>query len=285
MASVKGGIALVHVPNLVSISRELSSKLKDLLGNRSDITIAVGDIHGCDAAAARAVAELEKAKAKNVIFLGDYLDRGPSSVNTVEVLATARKNNPEWKFLLGNHELIFIEEVFGPEPEMVYDFPQAARDQYKDFGKVPYEHREFILSLLPYHESESFIYVHGGIGKDFDRPIGEHSVKELVWVYEISEKWKGKPLVRGHRIVNEPVQNANHICLDTGCWHYGFLTLGILDDKTGQMLGWVQVSSDGEWIREWWKEEQLRRRSNTLNQSSKIRKVQEATVALFKKGA
>jgi len=204
--------------------------------------IAVGDVHGCHHALQRLIKELE-ILSHPCIFLGDYLDRGPSSIKVIDLLISAKKRNPNWKFLMGNHEQMFLEDI---DSEMKTFDKRYAIAEYSAYGGIPDEHERFIRELLPWYESEKFIFVHGGIDSDVDLPIEQHELDELLWVYNISPQWKGKTIVRGHQIVDKPRQHNHQIDLDTGCFLGRFLTAGILDDGTGQMVGYLHVSFDGK---------------------------------------
>ena len=77
---------------------------------------AVGDIHGrLDLLAPLVeaiVADLNgiNAERKMVIFLGDYIDRGPDSRGVLQLLAgLSRSQGVEWRFLKGNHEQAMLE--------------------------------------------------------------------------------------------------------------------------------------------------------------------------------
>ena len=82
---------------------------------RNETIIAFGDIHGCFNAALKAVqlANEEKAMA---VFLGDYVDRGPDSIKTLEVLIEAKKRNPKWVFLRGNHDQMLLDLILQTNP-------------------------------------------------------------------------------------------------------------------------------------------------------------------------
>src|SRR5688572_18246152 len=71
---------------------------------------AIGDIHGrldlLDDALSRIEADIDgRKRAQNIIvFLGDLIDRGPSSAQVVERLRTYRRRDVRTIFLSGNHE-------------------------------------------------------------------------------------------------------------------------------------------------------------------------------------
>lgn len=179
-------------------------------------------------------------------FLGDYLDRGPSSVSVIDQLLRAKRARPDWKFLMGNHEEMFLADLH--QNRQIFDADSAC-EQYAAVGGVPSAHRPFLEGLLPWWESENFLFVHGGIAKDVHLPVAEHDLDELLWTYNISSKWRGKTIVRGHQVVSQPRQHRNHIDLDTGCCFGGNLTAGILDDESGKMLGYIQATMEGEVLR------------------------------------
>lgn len=228
--------------------------LPDELRSR-DLIAAVGDIHGCHLAAARTVAILEDLGLP-VVFLGDYVDRGPSSVRTVDALARAKTAHPDWVFLLGNHEAMLLEAFRTGVRGMGNPGPVAADEEYDRLGGIPPTHRKFLESLRVFHQTESFLFIHGGIGRDVHLPIEEHPVHELIWTYDISPDWKGKKIVRGHMPVAEPCEHSNHIDLDTGAFFNGWLSIGLLDDRylrdglPHALAGWIQVATDGERVTE-----------------------------------
>ncbi len=74
--------------------------------------LVFGDIHGYYKAAAKAV-ELTKTENAKGVFLGDYVGRGPDSIKTLEVLIEAKKQNPDWIFLRGNHDQMLLDLILG----------------------------------------------------------------------------------------------------------------------------------------------------------------------------
>jgi serine/threonine protein phosphatase 1 len=187
-----------------------------------------------------------------VVFLGDYCDRGTSTVKTVDLLIEGAKKRPDWIFLTGNHELILTESFEKGEQLLADSKFLAAYDEYKALGAIPATHLRFINSLRPYYESQSLLFVHGGIAESASVPIHEIPVYELVWTYDISPDYKGKKIVRGHFVVDCPEEFSNHISLDTGVGYGKKLSIGILDDsprrRGRRLLGWIQMDPLGELI-------------------------------------
>lgn len=204
--------------------------------------IAVGDIHGCDFALLRLMSVLKQLPCR-CVFLGDYLDRGPSSPEVIEQLIQAQMARPDWIFLLGNHEDMFLSDI---EKNISFFRKDTAGEQYREMDGVPNEHLKFLHELLPWWESNRFLFVHGGIDRDPHLPVEQHELDELLWAYNVSKEWRGKTIVRGHRVVKRPRQHHNQIDLDTGCCFDGALTAGILDDESGRLIGFIQTDNEGD---------------------------------------
>lgn len=195
--------------------------------------IAFGDIHGCYKAAKRAVqlANEEKALA---VFLGDYVDRGPDSIKTLEVLIEAKKQNPEWIFLRGNHDQMLLDLILGKaEPNMEFKVPNGLssnEETTKVFLKwqsssvlLKNEIVSFLESTKFYHETEHWIFVHAPL-KDSNITLDKKSEEELIWNYDLNPIWEGKQFMHGHSTVSKPVNINKGTNINTLCGYGGVLT-------------------------------------------------------------
>jgi len=195
--------------------------------------IAFGDIHGCYKAAKRAVqlANEEKALA---IFLGDYVDRGPDSIKTLEVLIEAKKQNPEWIFLRGNHDQMLLDLILGQtEPNIEFKVPNGLSSNEETttvFLKwqsssvlLKNEIVSFLESTIFYHETEHWIFVHAPL-KDSKIPLDKKLQVELIWNYDLNPIWEGKQFMHGHSTVNKPVTINKGTNINTLCGYGGVLT-------------------------------------------------------------
>lgn len=61
---------------------------------KNNLVIAFGDLHGCHAAAVKAV-EISEELGAEVIFLGDYMHRWPLAIKMLNILIEAKKKHPE----------------------------------------------------------------------------------------------------------------------------------------------------------------------------------------------
>ena len=68
---------------------------------------AIGDIHGMRSELEKLVGSLPLLSDDHLIFIGDYVDRGPDPRGTVDFLIELRKRQ-KCTFLMGNHEAMFL---------------------------------------------------------------------------------------------------------------------------------------------------------------------------------
>ncbi|MGE4545406.1 MAG: metallophosphoesterase family protein [Pedobacter sp.] len=73
--------------------------------------IAVGDIHGCIDQLKNLIAKINPCPKDQLVFLGDYIDRGPDSRGVLEFLIDFQKQFPQTVYLRGNHEQLFLDAL------------------------------------------------------------------------------------------------------------------------------------------------------------------------------
>lgn len=192
--------------------------------------IAIGDIHGCLDPLQRLLQTLNPKPSDTLVFLGDYVDRGPDSKGVIEHLIELNKKC-SCVFLLGNHEVLMLDYLAGllSLSDWEKNGGVATLDSYADEGKaqIPDAHLEFLKSCLPYYDTPDYFFVHGGV-KPF-RTIEENLKRmtklELVWershldesVLNAEDyKWE-KTVVCGHTPIPRPIVLEKLIAIDTGC--------------------------------------------------------------------
>lgn len=195
--------------------------------------IAFGDIHGCYKAAETAV-KLAKDNNALAIFLGDYVDRGLYSIKTLEVLIEAKKRNPEWIFLRGNHDQMLLDLIFEKQkPNSIFDVI-SGKTSNEETSKVFFQWKTcndtlqqeivtFLNDTKFYHETEHWIFVHAPL-KDSTVPLIKKTKEELIWPYELNPIWEGKQFIHGHATVNNPTTTNKGTNINTLCGYGGFLT-------------------------------------------------------------
>ena len=206
---------------------------------RSDF-IAIPDLHGAYRELIEAIPMLREFQ-KTPVFLGDYVDtRGDaanSSILTLEVCMRLKAEFEQAVFLQGNHELEMIRNL---KSGQLRDLPSLGSNvlaitEYLDvLGEVPERHLEFLTELQAYHETERFLFIHGGIGDRYaGTPIESIPEDHLCWEYGVSRRYEGKMVVCGHSLVEEPLVEARCLTIETGVWApRGWLTLAFLSENT-----------------------------------------------------
>lgn len=205
--------------------------------------IAIGDIHGCLLSLERLVSRLPRNE--ELIFLGDYVDRGSCSAQVLDYLLELERNR-SCRFLKGNHEQMMMDAIHHEERIQTW-LTNGGRETLLSFWQEPADwmrlpRREpplarfvsFHERLLLYHEDEYAIYVHAGLDPSI-ADIRDQKTHTLLWERERfirnPERWQGKPVVFGHtptRRMGIPAdgifKKGKLVGVDTGCVYGGRLT-------------------------------------------------------------
>ncbi|MBK7962523.1 MAG: serine/threonine protein phosphatase [Bdellovibrionales bacterium] len=104
---------------------------------RKKIYLAVGDVHGCWRELDLLLQKLGQqydleSPDVQMVFLGDYIDRGDSSLRVLDRLLSVKKTFPDTILLKGNHELLFLENGYRDEN----DLPAVLATETVEFLKV-----------------------------------------------------------------------------------------------------------------------------------------------------
>lgn len=132
----------------------------------------VGDIHG-DLEALDFVLEMrEKTGCKTLLFLGDYVDRGPQGVEVLVRLFRLKLEDPKHVFLLrGNHETVEMNLYYGFFEEIGSD-PYLLSRASRTYEKMP------VAAVLSGHT----FCVHGGItGTEDIEKITKEDAFSYLW--------------------------------------------------------------------------------------------------------
>ncbi|MBX6423205.1 metallophosphoesterase family protein [Thermosulfurimonas sp. F29] len=191
---------------------------------------AVGDIHGCAEALERLLGILPLDLERDLlVFLGDYIDRGPSPRRVVEMVKELRERYPERVIpLCGNHEWMFKRYLKGIETEVfLYNGGESTLRDYYTEGRleIPPEHLSFLEGLPLYFETEEFFFVHAGIRPE--RALSAQVEEDLLWIREAFYYYPGrlpKTIVFGHTPFPDVLLLDDRIGIDTGCVYGGKLT-------------------------------------------------------------
>ncbi|MEM0089806.1 MAG: metallophosphoesterase [Nitrososphaerota archaeon] len=144
-----------------------------------DECIIVGDVHGDKESVARALELLEQNRT--LIFLGDYVDRGPYQLESMYVLLKAKIENPSRLILLrGNHESRSMNLYYGFYDVVLSRYSQSLYELFVDvFSKMP------ICALI----NREILCLHGGIAEGLESieqlrtlPKGDDDPKDPIYL-------------------------------------------------------------------------------------------------------
>lgn len=177
-------------------------------------TIAIGDVHGHLAALEDLLGRLESdlGARDTVVFLGDYIDRGPDSRGCIDAILNFRArarasvvcllgNHEDWllrtmadhtrhSWLLGMEAFVTIasyspaaartlrEAASAAGPELVLGRRELPYSAF--FDAVPRRHMEFLEGLRPHHQTADGIFAHAGVDPRVAR-LEDQTKAALIW--------------------------------------------------------------------------------------------------------
>jgi serine/threonine protein phosphatase 1 len=167
-----------------------------------------------------------------LIFIGDYIDRGSSSLEVVDYLVDLKKKLPDTIFLKGNHEDM-LENYLDGSDRFTYllNGGQRTLDAYLNRPNnpgeypVPPAHLKFFKSLHLYYQTDDYIFVHAGLRKKV--PLESQKTVDLLWIRDefiFSDFDFGKRVIFGHTPFKDPLVQTNKIGIDTGAVYGNRLT-------------------------------------------------------------
>lgn len=153
----------------------------------------VGDIHGCLDELARLLESLPLESPDRLIFLGDYIDRGPNSQGVISYLLERQsRQDLSMIFLKGNHEDMFLSYIglAGKHGDVfLFNGGGATLSSYgisplepavRIPPRIPAAHLQFLQELRTYYVMEPFLCVHAGIHPQ--KSLNDQSDEEILWI-------------------------------------------------------------------------------------------------------
>lgn len=206
----------------------------------------VGDIHGCYYTLTHLLFDILKiTKEDEIIFLGDYIDRGPFSKEVLDFLIDKIGNGYRFYPLMGNHEYMMLSSYFDDSILDLWYF-NAGETTLKSFSiasiqEIDLKYIDFLKSLKKFHISERYVLVHAGLNFELENPFEDEYA--MLWARKfIVDKSKigNRKLIGGHTPTTlEDIKNSlktDRIFLDGGCVYkniypgYGYLCALNLDN-------------------------------------------------------
>lgn len=154
----------------------------------------IGDIHGCADELASLLESIPLEPSDRLVFLGDYIDRGPDSYGVISYLIEwQRKGEPELIFLKGNHEDMFLSYIGlagsygnmflfngGGATLASYGISSQTVPPQEILPLIPRDHLFFLQELKPFLLMKPYLCVHAGIHPL--KPLSQQSEEEMFWI-------------------------------------------------------------------------------------------------------
>ena len=181
----------------------------------------IPDIHGCAKTLSTLIEnQIKPNKNDHLIFLGDYIDRGPDSKGVIDYIMNLQQNEYNVTALLGNHEdyciraynadiknkgfLGFRRKTKIQQEWEVYGGIQALDSFDVEWPRdIPEKYIDWMLSLDYFIEVDDFIIVHAGLNFKKDDPFSDK--RAMIWIRDFkvdNDKIPNKKVIHGHVPVN-----------------------------------------------------------------------------------
>lgn len=203
--------------------------------------LCVGDVHGCASELDALLRHVDAEDADRLVFLGDYVDRGPQSLDCVRIALEMKRSFPQTVLLRGNHEEMFLDYLgvggshgdvflrnggaqtlrsFGLRGPLGHNEPEAEEAVREEIDLL----RE---GLALRFEEAGVVFVHAGV-----RPgvaLEAQAPEDLLWIREefiLADPGFPWLVVFGHTPYRDlPLFDVpRKIGLDTGCVYGGHLS-------------------------------------------------------------
>ena len=226
---------------------------------------AIGDIHGQLGMLQNALSRIEAdggADAR-VVFLGDYVDRGPDSQGVLDLLIEGERAGRNWIMVKGNHDRMFARFVQDCEiadkhlpitlswlhprlggRETLASYGVDVDDNHRIFqvnerarAAVPPSHLDFVNGLPLYHQEGELLFVHAGIRSGLS--LEQQSEDDLVWIrQEFLMDTDPHPwlVVHGHTPADAAEHCGNRVNLDAGAGYGRSLTAAVFEGRDCWLL-------------------------------------------------
>jgi serine/threonine protein phosphatase 1 len=226
------------------------------------VVYAIGDIHGrldCLESLLQRIEDepLPVGRRRQILFLGDLIDRGPDSSGVVERVMAMVTASPDVHCLAGNHEELLLRAAEGNRQALGVFARVGGRETLLSYGvdadtyehcdldgvrqlildHVPARQLDFLRDLPDYRVVGDYLMVHAGI-----RPgvaLTDQKSSDLRWIRAPFLDHGGRFehfVIHGHTVTDGPDIRSNRIGIDTGAYMTGTLTALVLEGEDRRFL-------------------------------------------------
>ncbi len=152
---------------------------------------AIGDIHGCPDELAALLKAIAPGAGDTLVFIGDYIDRGPSARDVLDQVLDLERGPAECVFLKGNHEDMMLSFLGLPGnygESFLFNGGVATLESYgigepelpHAIERIPPAHLDFMSRLAVSYLRPPYLFVHAGIMPT--RQLEEQQTEDMLWI-------------------------------------------------------------------------------------------------------
>lgn len=203
----------------------------------------IPDIHGYAETLRALLAQIRPSKEDHLIFLGDYIDRGPNSKAVIDEIISLQEKGHRVTPLLGNHEEYFLLNYYHTKKNQGFFnrfksnsikkewFEFGGKETMRSFGvksilNIEPKYIEWMEKLEYYKEFKDYVIVHAGLNFKSDDVFQDKHT--MLWAKEfqiIPSKISYRQIIHGHtpvdlEYIHHCIGQENHefIDLDNGVY-------------------------------------------------------------------
>ncbi|MEA4936632.1 MAG: metallophosphoesterase family protein [Paludibacter sp.] len=165
---------------------------------------AIGDIHGYYNSLKELIEnKIQFGKGDKLIFLGDYIDRGPDSKSVVDFILSLQNRDLDIVTLMGNHESMLLD-VYNNKAGIYKWIMNGGSETLKSFNidsleKIEHIYINFFNNLKPYYALDDYLFVHAGFNDSIENPFSDNY--SMLW--QCKKKYlhpllKDRTIIHGH---------------------------------------------------------------------------------------
>lgn len=231
---------------------------------------AIGDVHGRLDLLKKAFEHILSLDGdKQIVMLGDYVDRGPESADCIDFLMGAQKIDRGVICLMGNHERMMLDALdtgrdYGYMSSWLMNGGYETLESYGAAGAngnvsdqplryIPKDHMKWLKALPLFYETENYFFVHAGVNPD--RDFHDQKEKDLLWIRDYFLKTDRGSTTRKHIVHGHTPheydsarvkQSHRRTNLDSGAVWTNILTVGVFDENEQGPKGYIFLEGTHE---------------------------------------